>query len=139
MTLPSEAEWENAARGKGSRIYPWGNTPDPDVANYGSTGIETTSTVGCFPSGASSYKVEELSGNVLEWPRSLWAEYPYPSERVARIKREDLQAPEDMSSVLWRGAFWLASQDIRCAYRNGFVACYTYDFIGFRVALAGLP
>ena len=95
--------------------------------------------MGCFPEGASPYGVEELSGNVWEWTRSLWGEYPYPSERIARSKREDLQAPAEESRVLRGGAFWYDHQDVRCASRYGGDARGVYDHVGFRVALAGPP
>jgi formylglycine-generating enzyme required for sulfatase activity len=80
-----------------------------------------------------------MNGNVWEWTRSLWAAYPYPSERVARIKREALKAPVEEFRVLRGGVFWVDPQNVRCAYRKKYVARHVDDLIGFRVVLAGPP
>jgi formylglycine-generating enzyme required for sulfatase activity len=140
ITLPSESQWEKAARGTDGRVYPWGDETDPERANYDDTGIGTTSAAGCFPGGASPYGVEDLSGNVWEWTRSLWGknwekpdfEYPYDP----KDGRENLEAGDRALRVLRGGAFHYRAGCVRCASRYRLSPNSRYGGSGFRVIVA---
>jgi formylglycine-generating enzyme required for sulfatase activity len=131
VSLPSEAEWEKAARGPTGWIYPWGPQFDYDRANAFQSGLDSTSAVGAFPSGASPYQVEDMSGNVWEWTRSLYQPYPYRPDDG----REDLSASSDHMRVLRGGSYYSHAKYVRCATRHAFYPVSRDKNTGFRLAL----
>lgn len=140
IRLPSEAEWEKAARGEEGRIWPWGNRP-PDAQHCNADyHIGGTTPVHAYPLGASSYGALDMAGNVCEWTRTLHEEgwlklkfrYPYDPEDG----REDASAPDGTPRMLRGGAFLSDSHYTRCAARYQLPADASGKFVGFRVILA---
>jgi formylglycine-generating enzyme required for sulfatase activity len=134
VALPSELEWEKAARGGLSdAVFSWGDTPDPNRANYSHTGIDSTSAVGCFP--ANGFGLFDMIGNVWEWTRSRDAPYPYRADDG----REPAQ-PQSGDSMVVRGGSWFFNRDYaRCACRFRFRPDFRLNDFGFRVVLRSPP
>ncbi|MEM6454193.1 MAG: formylglycine-generating enzyme family protein, partial [Acidobacteriota bacterium] len=135
LQLASEAQWEAAARGDDQREYPWGNdAPTKALANFGETGVGRTTPVGSYPQGAGPFGTLDQAGNVWEWCADAWSDHAY--RHRDRKKNPVHQAGDDEAAVrLVRGGAWDDwAEDLRAAYRNGYVADNRRDDVGFRVS-----
>jgi formylglycine-generating enzyme required for sulfatase activity len=170
VSLPTEAQWEKGARGgaflptpgvcstlvelkekqaqkhpteKNStpqRLYPWGDSPPEDCANFLKINSGCTSVAGCFTSGASPYGIRDLAGNVWEWTHSLWGKdwenpdykYPYRPDDG----RENAASEHSFLRVLRGGAFFDDAGFLRCAARYRSDPDFRSTYFGFRIFLA---
>lgn len=129
VSIPDEAQWEKAARGSEGTIYPWGNQPSRDKANYSGTG---TTPVGSHACPECQYGLHDMSGNVWEWTRSPYQPFPFdPSDDRANLA-------DDALWVMRGGSFNDAENNARAAVRGAADPGARRPFIGFRLVISRL-
>ncbi len=136
ISLPSEKEWEKAAKGHNYKVYPWGKKFDSKIANTKEAGIHEIISVGCSPKSQSDHHVEDMIANVWEWTRSIWVEQAFPYESYStEVYTSHSYKGREKQFVIKGGSFASNYTDARIATRSRFLSEDKSKNLGFRMVL----